>query len=99
MNHIRRFFSPFEPILIPENAMASADGTAAAGTPPADALPSRSVLVLYGSETGNSQEIAEDLDRIAQRMRFESRVAEMNSVQLVCRSPFQPESLTPEGKY
>lgn len=67
--------------------MASADGAGAARAPPADALPSRSVLVLYGSETGNSQEIAEDLDRIAQRLRFESRVAEMNSVQLVRRFP------------
>lgn len=50
----------------------------------ADELPRRSILVLYGSETGNSQEIAEDLDRVSQRFRFESRAAEMNSVQLVC---------------
>lgn len=64
--------------------MASAEGQEPAGSAPAEELPSRSILVLYGSETGNSQEIAEDLDRIAQRMRFESRAAEMNSVQLVC---------------
>ncbi|SPO06019.1 related to Probable NADPH reductase TAH18 [Cephalotrichum gorgonifer] len=65
---------------------ANAGGLEVAEAAPAPALtnklPSRSILVLYGSETGNSQEIAEDLDRIAQRLRFESTVAEMNSVQL-----------------
>lgn len=65
--------------------MASTQGPEAAGAPPASEPPSRSILVLYGSETGNSQEIAEDLDRISQRFRFESRAAEMNSVQLVCQ--------------
>ena len=74
--------------------MASADGAgAAARTPPVEELPSRSILVLYGSETGNSQEIAEDLDRIAQRLRFESKVAEMNSVQLVCHMSLPPPAL------
>ena len=67
--------------------MANAEGQEPAEPAPAEELPSRSILVLYGSETGNSQEIAEDLDRIAQRMRFESRAAEMNSVQLVCSRP------------
>lgn len=68
--------------------MANAEGQEPAGPAPAEELPSgRSMLVLYGSETGNSQEIAEDLDRIAQRMRFESRAAEMNSVQLVRLRP------------
>lgn len=74
--------------------MASTEGPEAAGAPPAHELPSRSILVLYGSETGNSQEIAEDLDRISQRLRFESRVAEMNSAQLVCQPPL-PSSPRP----
>jgi sulfite reductase alpha subunit-like flavoprotein len=53
-----------------------------AGPDPA-AKPDRTMLVLYGSETGNSQEIAEDIDRIAQKLRFKSTLAEMNSVQPV----------------
>lgn len=74
--------------------MASAQAPEAAGAPPFDELPSRSILVLYGSETGNSQEMAEDLDRVSQRFRFESRAAEMNSVQLVC----QPRRLLRPGQ-
>lgn len=56
-----------------------ADGTTGSG----DVSVSRSILVLFGSETGNSQEFAEDLDRCAQRLHFQSRVCEMDSVQLV----------------
>jgi len=52
--------------------------------------PNRTILILYGSETGNSQEIAEDLDKCVQRLHFESRLAEMDSVQLV--SFFLPSS-------
>jgi sulfite reductase alpha subunit-like flavoprotein len=43
----------------------------------------RSVLVLYGSETGNAQDMAEDLGRICQRLHFESRVEELDAVDLV----------------
>ncbi|OAA81085.1 sulfite reductase flavoprotein alpha-component [Akanthomyces lecanii RCEF 1005] len=42
----------------------------------------RSVLVLYGSETGNAQEIAEELGRTCQRLHFQSTVEEMNAVAL-----------------
>ncbi|KAK2055448.1 flavodoxin [Colletotrichum caudatum] len=45
-------------------------------------LPGRSMLILYGSETGNSQDIAEEIGRDAQRLHFETRVDEMNGVQL-----------------
>ncbi|OHW94101.1 sulfite reductase flavoprotein alpha-component [Colletotrichum incanum] len=45
-------------------------------------LPGRSMLILYGSETGNSQDIAEEIGRDAQRLHFRTRVDEMNSVQL-----------------
>lgn len=47
----------------------------------------RSVLVLYGSETGNAQEIAEELGRTFQRLHFRSTVEEMNAVALVCLVP------------
>ncbi|EXK35488.1 NADPH reductase TAH18 [Fusarium oxysporum f. sp. melonis 26406] len=42
----------------------------------------RSVLVLYGSETGNAQDMAEELGRICQRLHFESRVEELDAVDL-----------------
>ncbi|EFQ27703.1 flavodoxin [Colletotrichum graminicola] len=45
-------------------------------------LPGRSMLILYGSETGNSQDIAEEIGRDAQRLHFETRVDEMNGAQL-----------------
>ncbi|TDZ35331.1 NADPH-dependent diflavin oxidoreductase 1 [Colletotrichum spinosum] len=45
-------------------------------------IPGRSMLVLYGSETGNSQDIAEELGRNAQRLHFKAKVEEMNAVQL-----------------
>ncbi|KAF2456439.1 NADPH dependent diflavin oxidoreductase-like protein 1 [Lineolata rhizophorae] len=42
----------------------------------------RRALVLYGSETGNAQEAAEEIGRIAERLHFDTEVAEMNSVEL-----------------
>lgn len=45
----------------------------------------RSVLILYGSETGNSQDAAEQLGHIAQRLRFLANVVEMDSIDLVCQ--------------
>ncbi|PYI09947.1 NADPH-dependent FMN/FAD containing oxidoreductase [Aspergillus sclerotiicarbonarius CBS 121057] len=45
------------------------------GTQPA---PRRSALVLYGSETGNSQEVAEELGALAERLHFRTHVAELN---------------------
>lgn len=46
-------------------------------------LPGRSMLILYGSETGNSQDIAEEIGRDAQRLHFKTKVDEMNGAQLV----------------
>ena len=46
----------------------------------------RSVLVLYGSETGNAQDMAEELGRLCTRLRFRVQVDELNAVDLV-RSP------------
>ena len=44
----------------------------------------RSALVIYGSETGNSQEVAEELGRVAERLHFVTKVTEMDSIELVC---------------
>ncbi|KAL7809897.1 sulfite reductase flavoprotein alpha-component [Trichoderma aethiopicum] len=42
----------------------------------------RSVLVLYGSETGNAQDLAEELGRLCQRLHFESHVDELDATDL-----------------
>jgi hypothetical protein len=44
----------------------------------------RKALILYGSETGNSQDVAEQLGRIAERLHFITRVYEMDAVEIVC---------------
>ncbi|TLD26951.1 hypothetical protein PspLS_04990 [Pyricularia sp. CBS 133598] len=46
-------------------------------------LKDRNALVLYGSETGNAQDIAEDLGRTVERMRFKTTVEEMNTKELL----------------
>lgn len=43
----------------------------------------RSLLVLYGTETGKSQEIAQEIGRAADGLRFQTQVEEMNDVPLV----------------
>lgn len=43
----------------------------------------RSMLVLYGTETGKSQEIAQEIGRAAEGLRFQTEVEEMNDVPLV----------------
>jgi sulfite reductase alpha subunit-like flavoprotein len=49
-----------------------------------DLLPGRSALVLYGSETGNAQDVAEEIGRLCERLRFSTHVAELDSISLVC---------------
>lgn len=44
----------------------------------------RSVLILYGSETGNAQEVAEELGALAERLRFTTHVSELNQCKPVC---------------
>ncbi|KAJ4355758.1 NAPDH-dependent diflavin reductase [Didymosphaeria variabile] len=44
--------------------------------------PARRALVVYGSETGNAQDVAEELGRIAERLRFDTEVAELNAISL-----------------
>lgn len=48
--------------------------------------PDRTVLVLYGSETGNAQDMAEELGRICQRLHFTTHVEELDGVDLVCQT-------------
>jgi hypothetical protein len=43
----------------------------------------RTALILYGSETGNSQEAAEQLGRITERFLFLTKVIEMDAIDLV----------------
>ena len=42
--------------------------------------PDRTAQVLYGSETGNSQEIAEEIGRVLERLRFITSVSELDAV-------------------
>lgn len=44
----------------------------------------RTALILYGSETGNSQEAAEQLGRVTERLCFVTKVVEIDAVDLVC---------------
>jgi sulfite reductase alpha subunit-like flavoprotein len=43
----------------------------------------RTALILYGSETGNSQDVAEELGRVAERIHFQTVVCEMDQVNIV----------------
>ncbi|KND87868.1 NADPH-dependent diflavin oxidoreductase 1 [Tolypocladium ophioglossoides CBS 100239] len=49
----------------------------------------RTVLVLYGSETGNAQNTAEELGKLCQRLHFKSRVEELDAVDLGALLQFQ----------
>jgi sulfite reductase alpha subunit-like flavoprotein len=42
----------------------------------------RTALILYGSEPGNSQDVAEEVGRLAERLRFDTTVLDLDSVQL-----------------
>ncbi|PVI06366.1 riboflavin synthase domain-like protein [Periconia macrospinosa] len=45
-------------------------------------LQQRRALVLYGSETGNAQDVAEELGKMVQRLRFDTEVAELDAISL-----------------
>lgn len=55
--------------------------------PPGGQRHDRTALVLYGSETGNSQDVAEELGRVVEKLHFVTRVKEMDLVEIVCPSP------------
>jgi sulfite reductase alpha subunit-like flavoprotein len=51
----------------------------------------RTALILYGSETGNSQDVADELGRMAERLHFMTRVSEMDAVEIVCPAQDLPQ--------
>lgn len=46
-------------------------------------LKQRTALVLYGSETGNAQDVAEEIGRLTQRLRFDTTVLDLDSIEIV----------------
>lgn len=46
-------------------------------------LDNRCILIAFGSETGNSQDSAEDIGRLVERLHFKTWVCEMNDIDLV----------------
>ena len=61
----------------------------------------RKALVAYGSETGTAQDAAEEIALLTQRLHFATRLAELNSVNLVClerRRKSFPVRLTPSER-
>jgi len=55
----------------------------------------RRALVLYGSETGNAQDVAEEIGRLCERLRFDTQISDLNSVSLVCTWYNRESSLEP----
>lgn len=43
-----------------------------------EGFPDRKALVVYGTETGNAQEVAEEIGRTLERLRFDSYVCEFD---------------------
>lgn len=39
--------------------------------------------MLYGSETGNAQDVADEIGRLTERLRFDTTVVDLDSVELV----------------
>lgn len=46
-------------------------------------IATRSVLILYGSETGTAHDLAEELGRATQRLHFASEVLPLDNVEPV----------------
>ncbi len=46
-------------------------------------IPGRRMAILYGTETGNSEDIAHELGEMAERLHFQTTVDEMNGFSLV----------------
>ncbi|KAI5198668.1 hypothetical protein AUEXF2481DRAFT_46522 [Aureobasidium subglaciale EXF-2481] len=42
----------------------------------------RSALILYGSETGNAQDVAQEIARLTERLRFDTTVIDLDSIEL-----------------
>lgn len=39
--------------------------------------------MLYGTETGNAQDVADEVGRLTERLRFETTVIDLDSIELV----------------
>ena len=52
----------------------------------------RTVLVLYGSETGNAQDMAEEVGKVCQRLHFHVDVEELDAAELVSSPRFHSQS-------
>lgn len=48
----------------------------------------RTALVLYGTETGTAQDLAEELGRVTERLRFPTRIAELDEVPITLLSSY-----------
>lgn len=48
----------------------------------------RTMAVLYGSETGNAEDMAVELGRTAERLHFQTTVDEMDGFKLVRWTPY-----------
>lgn len=44
----------------------------------------RTALILYGSETGNAQAVADELGRLTERLRFATQVSSLDDIGPVC---------------
>lgn len=44
----------------------------------------RSILVLYGSETGNASDYAEEIGGLTERLHFSTHVLSLDTVEPVC---------------
>ncbi|PGH34054.1 hypothetical protein GX50_03110 [[Emmonsia] crescens] len=53
---------------------------ASANSSNSEYVSARSAIILYGSETGNSQDVADELGRLAERLHFSTHVCELNSI-------------------
>jgi sulfite reductase alpha subunit-like flavoprotein len=49
----------------------------------------RTALVLYGTETGNAQDLAEELARVTERLHFSTTVAELDAVPITLLNSYQ----------
>ncbi|KAI5357077.1 Putative Flavoprotein-like superfamily [Septoria linicola] len=67
---------------MPSMGIADHDDGALAQSTQAQRVPSRTALVLYGSETGNAQDAAEEIGRMTERLRFDTTVLDLDSVVL-----------------
>ncbi len=47
----------------------------------------KNALIVYGSETGNSQDVADELGRLTERLHFTTHVSELDAVEAVRQHP------------